>query len=128
MSWSLCNIEVETPMKLCMELKTRMTLEADTAADVMAPNPVSLRAEATVREALALLTGHNFSAAPGWTDIALPLNRIRSGPRERQLDLNAVTALRVFYQGTPTAGETFFVDAVSLHGSDAGVALHTRTP
>ena len=71
---------------------------------------------------------YNFSAAPGWTDIALPLNRIRSGPRERQLDLNAVTALRVFYQGTPTAGETFFVDAVSLHGSDAGVALHTRTP
>jgi CBS domain-containing protein len=41
-----------------------MTLEADTAADAMSPNPISLRADATVREALALLTEHDYSGAP----------------------------------------------------------------
>jgi CBS-domain-containing membrane protein len=39
-------------------------LAADTAADLMMPNPVSLRAEATVLEAIALLTDKGFSAAP----------------------------------------------------------------
>lgn len=57
---------------------------------------------------------YNFSAAPGWTDIQLPLERIASGPRERKLDLEQVTAMRVFYQGTPAEGTTVFLDAVSL--------------
>jgi CBS-domain-containing membrane protein len=49
---------------LSLDLKTRLTLESDTAADIMSENPISLRGEATVREALALLTDHNYSAAP----------------------------------------------------------------
>jgi CBS domain-containing protein len=43
---------------------TRMTLNAETAADLMTPNPVSIREEATVREAVALLTDKGFSASP----------------------------------------------------------------
>jgi CBS domain-containing protein len=39
-------------------------LEAAVAADLMVANPISLRATAGVREALALLTDKNFSAAP----------------------------------------------------------------
>ena len=39
-------------------------LEAVTAADVMADGPVSLRASAGVREALALFTDKSYSAAP----------------------------------------------------------------
>jgi CBS domain-containing protein len=39
-------------------------LEAVTAADVMADGPVSLRATAGVREALALFTDKSYSAAP----------------------------------------------------------------
>jgi CBS domain-containing protein len=41
-----------------------MTLRAKTAADLMTPNPVSLRDVATVREAVTLLTDKGFSAAP----------------------------------------------------------------
>ncbi|MCI0455722.1 MAG: CBS domain-containing protein [Gemmataceae bacterium] len=39
-------------------------LAAETAADLMTPNPVSIRANATLREALALLIDRGFSAAP----------------------------------------------------------------
>jgi CBS domain-containing protein len=39
-------------------------LRAETAADVMTANPVSLNAGATVREALELLTARGFGAAP----------------------------------------------------------------
>jgi CBS domain-containing protein len=42
----------------------RLTLCADTAAELMMPNPVSVRADATLREALALLVDRAFSAAP----------------------------------------------------------------
>jgi CBS-domain-containing membrane protein len=53
-------------MKYSLQLDTiqRVTLCADTAADLMTPNPVSVRAEATLREALALLVDRAFSAAP----------------------------------------------------------------
>jgi CBS domain-containing protein len=41
-----------------------LILEARRAADLMMPNPVSLNAEATIREASAFLTSKGFSAAP----------------------------------------------------------------
>jgi CBS domain-containing protein len=43
---------------------TRMTLDAETAADLMTHNPISIREEATLREAVALLTDKSISAAP----------------------------------------------------------------
>jgi CBS-domain-containing membrane protein len=46
------------------EAGTRLALQAETASDIMSPNPVSLREEATLREALALFTDHGFCAAP----------------------------------------------------------------
>src|SRR6202011_2496057 len=42
----------------------RLTLDAVTAADLMSDNPVSIRAEASVMEAVAMLTDRGFSAAP----------------------------------------------------------------
>jgi CBS domain-containing protein len=42
----------------------RLVLAAATATDLMNPNPVSLRADATVSEAVAFLTAKGFSAAP----------------------------------------------------------------
>jgi CBS domain-containing protein len=42
----------------------RLTLWAETAADLMMPNPRSIRAEATVHEAILVLTDYGFSAAP----------------------------------------------------------------
>jgi len=41
-----------------------LTLWAQTAADLMMPNPVSVAEDATVREALVLLLDHGYSAAP----------------------------------------------------------------
>lgn len=41
-----------------------LVLAARTAEELMSPNPVSLRADATVPEAVALLTDRGFSAAP----------------------------------------------------------------
>jgi CBS domain-containing protein len=47
-----------------METQTDIILCARTAADLMTPNPVSIRDIATVREAVALLTDKGYSAAP----------------------------------------------------------------
>ena len=41
-----------------------LTLDAVHAADLMTPSPMSIRAEATVPEAIAILTEKGFSAAP----------------------------------------------------------------
>jgi CBS domain-containing protein len=49
---------------LRMELFTRLHLDADTAAELMMPNPVSIRDTATLKEAVALLTDKGYSAAP----------------------------------------------------------------
>jgi CBS-domain-containing membrane protein len=42
----------------------RLSLEADTAEDLMSPNPISLRRDANVHEAIILLIERNFDAAP----------------------------------------------------------------
>jgi len=41
-----------------------LTLNAGTAADLMTPNPLSIRQHATVKEAAAFLTDRRISAAP----------------------------------------------------------------
>jgi CBS domain-containing protein len=51
-------------MKMLTMPKPSLTLMAATAADLMSPSPVSLDADATIREALALFTDRGFGAAP----------------------------------------------------------------
>jgi CBS domain-containing protein len=46
------------------EMSERLMLSANTAAEVMTPDPLSIRADATVHEAVAFLTDKGFSAAP----------------------------------------------------------------
>jgi CBS domain-containing protein len=46
------------------EAAARLYLAGETAADLMTPNPISISADATVREAVAFLTDKGFSAAP----------------------------------------------------------------
>jgi CBS domain-containing protein len=41
-----------------------LSLAAETAADLMRPNPISIREYATLQEAVALLLDEGFSAAP----------------------------------------------------------------
>jgi CBS domain-containing protein len=52
------------PSTHAVEVGSRLVLETMTAADLMSPNPVSISAEATVPEAIALLTERGMSAAP----------------------------------------------------------------
>jgi CBS domain-containing protein len=52
---------------------SRLLLWAETAADLMMPNPMSIRADATVREATAVLTDHGYSAAPVIDEAGRPL-------------------------------------------------------
>src|SRR6266545_2958647 len=52
---------------------TRLTLAADTAEQLMTPNPVSISASASVQEAIALLTERGFSAAPVIDDAGRPV-------------------------------------------------------
>ena len=51
----------------------RLTLWAETAADLMMPNPLSIRGNATVCEAIAVLTDHGYSAAPVIDQAGRPL-------------------------------------------------------
>jgi CBS domain-containing protein len=47
-----------------VEISPRLVLQAETAADLMTANPVSVRADATLKEAVSLLIDKGFSAAP----------------------------------------------------------------
>jgi CBS domain-containing protein len=51
----------------------RLVLKAETAADLMTPNPVSIHQRATVREAAALLTDREISAVPVIDDAGRPV-------------------------------------------------------
>ena len=44
--------------------RTYLSLRAGTAAELMSPNPVSIRADAPVRDAVLLLNDRHFHAAP----------------------------------------------------------------
>jgi CBS domain-containing protein len=46
------------------EALPRLILGAQTATDLMTPNPVSIQADASLKEAVAFLTDKGFSAAP----------------------------------------------------------------
>ena len=52
------------PASVSTKSSARLTLNAETAADLMTPNPISIQAEAGVGEAVTLLTDKGFSAAP----------------------------------------------------------------
>ena len=53
--------------------ETLLTLHADTAADLMVANPISLRAEASVVEAMRLFTEKSITAAPVIDDSGRPI-------------------------------------------------------
>ena len=50
-----------------------LTLAARTAEELMVPNPISLRDDATLPEAVALMTDRGISAAPVINEAGLPL-------------------------------------------------------
>jgi len=60
-------------------MSTRLTLQADTAADLMSPNPVSIDATATVGEAVAMLVDRGFHAAPVIDEAGRPVGVLSAG-------------------------------------------------
>jgi len=60
-------------------LSPRLVLAADLAADVMAPNPVSIREDASVDEAVALLADKNLDAVPVIDKAGRPVGVISQG-------------------------------------------------
>jgi CBS domain-containing protein len=65
-------------MTRTLELETfrGLRLHAGTAADLMMPNPVSIRADASIKEAVALLIDRGISAAPVIDDAGRPVGVI----------------------------------------------------
>src|SRR5262245_35587076 len=57
----------------------QLKLYASVARELMAPNPISIDADANVREALALLTDKGFSAAPVINEAGHPVGVISRG-------------------------------------------------
>lgn len=51
-------------VKVLTETESRLTLMVNKAVDLMTPHPVTIAEEATVREAITLLTENGFSAVP----------------------------------------------------------------
>ena len=105
-----------------------LQLAAETAADLMTPNPISLRADATLREAIALLTDKGIGAAPVIDEAGRPVGVLsradilihqREQPARRE-------AMPSYYQhsdlGAP-AGET-----LADRGDDAVRVRDLMTP
>jgi CBS-domain-containing membrane protein len=68
----------------------RLVLDEMSAADLMSPNPVSIREEASVQEAIAMLTDRGFSAAPVIDEAGRPvgvLSRADILVHERELSM-----------------------------------------
>ena len=74
------------------EAAGRLVLQAKVARDLMVPNPMGIQADATVDEALALLTDKGFSALPVFADAGRPvgvLSRSDLLAHERETARNA---------------------------------------
>jgi CBS domain-containing protein len=77
----------------------RLALWAETAADVMTTNLVSIRENATVQQAVALLIDKGYHAAPVIDEAGRPVgvlsvSDLLAHDREKQADLSDVTLAR----------------------------------
>ncbi len=90
----------------------RLALAVETAADLMTPNPVSIHKKATLREAAAMLTDREISAAPVIDDAGRPVGVLSRADIVRH-DRETATYLKPaseFYQEaelTLPSGEAF---------------------
>ena len=60
-------------------LIARLVLAADSAADLMTPNPVSIREDASIPAAVALLADKNLEAAPVIDEAGRPVGVLTQG-------------------------------------------------
>jgi CBS domain-containing protein len=80
-----------------------LVLTAQTAEELMVPNPISLRGDATIPEAVALMTDRGFSAAPVIDEAGRPigvLSRTDVLIHEREQGRHAQPAEEAHAEGT----------------------------
>lgn len=68
----------------------------------------------------------HVNAKPGWNELRVPLEKIAQAAQTRIISLDEISTVRVFYQGTPETGTTFFIDAVKLEKSAEACQLSPR--
>ncbi len=71
----------------------RLTLDAETAADMMTANPISIREDATIKEIVALLVDKGFGAAPVIDQAGRPIGVVSRSDvlaHEREAQTHAV--------------------------------------
>jgi len=90
-----------------------LVLDAQTAEELMAPNPISLRVDATIPEAVALMTDRGFSAAPVIDEAGRPvgvLSRTDVLIHEREQIRHALPADDVSAEGGRSRHEGFSIE------------------
>lgn len=105
-----------------MNANPTLKLDAATAAELMAPNPISLRADASIHEALALLTDKGLSAVPVIDDAGRPIGVLSSS------DL-LVHGRQKADQVTSSPADFYEQDSKTLHGKPRpGVQVENVDP
>ncbi len=92
-----------------------LVLKAQTAEELMTANPISLRADATIPEALALMTDRGFTAAPVIDEAGRPvgvLSRTDVLIHEREQLRHAMPAEEVHAEGRRPRHEGFSKEIV----------------
>jgi CBS domain-containing protein len=82
-----------------------ITLRVETAAELMVANPVSIRENATIQEAIALLTDKGFSAAPVIDAAGRPIGVVSRADivaHDREM-LCSTAAVPSYYEENPAA-------------------------
>jgi CBS domain-containing protein len=103
-----------------------LILTAQTAEELMAPNPISLRANATIPEALALMTDRGFSAAPVIDEAGRPigvLSRTDVLVHEREQVRHALPVEDVYAEGRRSRHE-----GISIEIADSTPVSDIMTP
>jgi CBS domain-containing protein len=103
-----------------------LVLTAQTAEELMTPNPISLREDATIPEAMALMTDRGFSAAPVIDEAGRPvgvLSRTDVLIHEREQVRHALPADDVDVEGRRSRHESF-----SIEIADSTRVRDTMTP
>jgi CBS domain-containing protein len=107
-----------------------LTLWAETAADLMMPSPTSIRGNATVREAVEMLTDHGFSAAPVIDEAGRPLGVIsRADILVHDREMGARTGASAYYESADlTAGGERLGPGFHVQAMDATLVRDIMTP
>lgn len=110
-----------------------MTLCASTAGELMRANPVSIRDDATVQEAIKLLTDKGFSAAPVIDDAGRPIGVLSRSDilvheREREEHLRAEPEYYHREELHTSRGEKLSEDEFQVANVDRTLVSDIMTP